>query len=262
MIGALVLHNNASNPNEIDNLFSSVFEGYEVTYSTDTDVFSSVLPSSLKEINSGFFVIGNRIDTEKSYPIAIPMKGSSAIAWFNGFVANKDEISTFTGMPDHKEDGYSPAKLLIKLNSNKHPDLSGLELNYTKLIKERVVSKLTGIYSMTLAYLTMNNRSRIILATKMKDMYFYLAYTNDYYVLFWTDEHSLFNSLKNTGAFIYGMTPLSNDGILVIHPIFLISKWRKWRAKNSKSSGSLKAVSILESYLARNTVSHEIEPVL
>lgn len=256
MIGCLVLYNSTAKPQEINTLFSTVYEGCSLCFTTEKEVITQATTKDLPEALPGFFVVGHNACRETNYPISIPAKGSTAVTWFNGFIDNKKEIDDFTSFKDPSQDheGFSPAKLLIKLNSSKHPDMYAVETNYTHLVKHRVIDKLQGMYSMTLAYLTMSSRSRIIVSAKQKDIYFYLAYTNDYYVLLWTDQIRMYEVLKAAGVMVYGMTPLNEGGTLVLHPIFLVSKWRKWRNKNLKTCGTLKAVSILEGYLSRITV--------
>lgn len=259
MLGCLILHSKPNDLDDLKSLLSSVFESRKVTHcSLNKSAVKTEPISELTDYSPGVFLLGNS-QSDEMYSISIPSRGSTAATWLNGSITNTGEIDEFTGLTDPglSAPGFAPSKLLVKLNSTKHPSLEVTDSNYADLVKKRVIDNIEGTWSLMLAYLTMSSRSRITLASRNKDIYFHLAYRNKYYVLFWTDSVSLFDTLKSAGAFIYSMAPLSQGGVLVMHPLYLVSKWKKWRQKYANEAGPLVAVSILEGYLSRIVVRDE-----
>lgn len=260
MFGVLVLYNSTKNSNSLNEICKELSVGKKVSFATANDIFIEVDPSELNLQTGDFFMSSEA----PACSVPIPAKGSAAVSWFNGFVTpnSKQDLDEFTGIKDEtcSQDGFYPAKLLVKLNSYKHPHSQDLEMNYTKLVHSRVSCSIEGIFSFCLAYLTKSSRSRVVLAAKDRDIYITLVYSADFYALVWSDDVTMSKKFKEADCFIYGMTPLSNNGTLVLHPKFLTSKWRKWRTpvqENGKASNSLRAVSILEAYLNRNTAQFD-----
>lgn len=256
MLGCLILHSRADDTAELRALLENVYGSKRITHcSLNKSEIKTENLSDITDLSPGVFLLASS-QSDEMYSIAVPTRGSTAVTWINGVIANNEEVSSFTGMTakEISAPGFAPSKLLVKLNSSKHPDMNDMEVNYANLVKKRIVEKLDGTWSIMLAYLTMSSRSRIVLASKNKDIYFHLAYKGKYYVLFWSDSETLFSSIKNSGSFIYSMAPLHVDGTLVLHPVYLVSKWKKWKQKYTNEAGPLMAVSILEGYLARITV--------
>lgn len=260
MFGALVLYNSTKNGDSINKACKQVMGDAKISYATNNDIFVEVSSDNLNLQTGDFFIAS----TKEACSIPIPTKGSAAVSWFSGFIteANKLALDSFTGMLDEdtSADGFYPAKLLVKLNSYKHEHSQDLEMNYTRLVHTRVGSLLEGGFAFCLAYMTRSSKSRVILSAFDRDIYVTLVYSPDFYALVWSDDVTVINSFRDANCYIYGMTPLSDNGTLVIHPKFLTSKWRKWRAPTqeaTKSSNSLRAVSILEAYLKRNTAPYE-----
>ncbi len=252
-----MLYNSTKNSNNLTEICKGLCKDQKVTYATANDLHIEVDPDTLNLQTGDFFLSSS----DQACSVPIPSKGSAAVSWFNGFVTqpSKEELDAFTGISDDtcSSDGYYPAKLLVKLNSYKHPHSQDLEMNYTKLVHSRVTCLIEGMFSFCLAYLTKSSRSRVVLAAKDKDLYITLAYSTDFYALVWSDDVSTSSRFRDADCYIYGLTPLSNNGTLVLHPKFLTSKWRKWRSpsqEGNKAPNALRAVSILESYLKRNTV--------
>lgn len=256
MLGCLVLYSRPDDQDELRHLLESVYGSKRITHcSLNKSQVKTEQLSEIEDLSAGVFLLASS-QSDEMYSIAVPSRGSTAVTWLNGVISNNDEVSQFTGMTDKEIEapGFAPSKLLVKLNSLKHPDMNDMEANYAALIKKRIIDNIEGTWSIMLAYLTMSSRSRIVLSSKNKDIYFHLAYKGKYYVLFWSDAESLFDNIKEGGSFIYSMAPLHVDGTLVLHPMYLVSKWKKWKQKYTNEAGPLMAVSILEGYLARITV--------
>lgn len=258
MFGMLVLYN-ANNNTRLNSICTNMCKDLKISYASGTEINIEKENTDFDLQNGDFFIANSSVEPPVSIPI--PTKGSVAASWFKGFIPeeNKKQIIEFIeGRIGTEGEGAYTSNLLIKLNSYKHEHTQDLEMNYTKLVHNRVISYLLdGAFTLSLAYLTKNNRSRIIIASKDKDIYFTLVYASDYYCLVWSDDFNVAQSFKEKGAFIYSMTPMSYGGTFVIHPQFLTSKWKKWRTSPneiSKSSSALRAVSIMENYLLRNTV--------
>lgn len=261
MLGCLVLHSKPDDIDDLTALLGKVFDSKQVTHcSLDKSMVKTEPLAEIASFTPGTFLLASSLLSENLYSIAIPSRGSTAATWLNGTITNTEEINGFTGIHDDSlsDQGYAPSKLLVKLNSSRHSTEEETDANYALLVKKRVTDKLEGVWSLMLAYLTMSSRSRIILASRNKDIYLHLAYNRKYFVLFWSDSAELFDTLKQGGAFVYSMAPLSRDGVLVLHPMYLVSKWKKWRQKYTGDAGPLMAVSILEGYLSRITVRDEL----
>ncbi len=261
MLGCLILHSKPDDLADLRSLLESVYGDKRITHcSLNKSLVKTEQLSEITDLSPGVFLLASS-QSDEMYSIAVPSRGSTAVTWLNGSISNNDEVSAFTEMNDKEIDapGFAPSKLLVKLNSVKHPDLNDVEANYALLVKKRIIDKLEGSWSLMLAYLTMSSRSRIVLASKNKDIYFHLAYKGKYYVLFWSDAETLYDNVKDSGAFVYSMAPLHVDGTLILHPIYLVSKWRKWKQKYTGDAGPLMAVSILEGYLSRITVRETVK---
>jgi len=265
MIGLLVLYNSGTS-DTLNFICNEIFKDKKLTYANSEIRIGKTLEDTTLDLKSRDFLIAS---DEQVDHLVVPTKGSIIGSWFNGFVSDKDkehateflqsDASSFKSL----KDSYFPAKLLLKLNSYKHEHSQDLEMNYTKLVHSRVTNYMQdSIFSLTLAYLTKGARSRVIIASKNKDVYFSLVYNNDYYALVWSDDVTTANKFKEQGSFIYGMTPMPSGGTFVIHPKFLMSKWKKWRTASgdvTKATNALRAVSILENYICRNTVKLECD---
>lgn len=253
MKGCMVIHSDKIPENGLNDFYSLLF--------SDTQVFSgnmfndkfSVGTVSTIPCETGAFSITD----DTFYEMPVPSRGSMIMTCFDGNIGNKRKIDEFTGIDESKyiDAGFYPSKLMVRLNSNKHNDAYSKKeeesnTNYASMVKERLVDKLEGNWAMTMAYITLSGRSRILVARKNRDIYFHLVYTKHFYALIWTDEVEVFNSLDNR-FFIYSMTPLYDKELLIIHPLYVIDKWKKWRQRYKASSGLLASVSALENYLKR-----------
>lgn len=199
----------------------------------------------LQETGS-FAVSGNSI---KEMPI--PSRSSVILTCFSGAVTDlcKKEIDDFSGMGDvYPEDDYYPSKLLLHLNSKDHKDSLPESSNYADLIDKRIIQKLDGTWAFTLAYLTISGRGRIVIAKKNRNIFFHFVSSPTFTALTWSDESNLFSSL--TDYFVYSITPLYDKDSIVIHPLYLIEKWRTWSSKKAKGQNFL-VITILENYLSR-----------
>jgi len=101
-----------------------------------------------------------------------------------------------------------------------------------------------------MAYIAMSGKGRIVIARKLRDVYFHFVSTNTFNAIVWTTDLHLFHSLDKR-FFVYSMTPLAHKDSLVLHPLFLIDKWKRWNSKKTKTN-SFSAISILEQYLTRS----------
>lgn len=250
MRACLVLHTDKLETNGLRDFFNALFSDSSVFFGNMfTDKFCSGVSTELLN-DVGVFAMSD----SEMYEMPVPSRGSLVVSCFDGVISNKDDIDAFVSIQgeNYSKDGYYPGKLMVRLNSNRHEDsFSESDANnYAERVKSRVVDKMEGVYSFTLAYLTIAGRSRIIVARKNRGLYFHMAYNNGFYALVWTDEVDVFNMLDSR-FFLYSMTPLYANEVLVIHPLYLIDKWKKWRQRYKTQSGVLMAVSVLEKYLER-----------
>lgn len=250
MRACLVLHTDKAANNGLPDFFRLLFsDSPTFTGSMFSDRFNVGLATEIQNDVGTFAVSDNAF-----FEMPVPSRSSLIVTCFDGTLIEKKSIDEFTGITDDKyaENGFFPSKLMVRLNSTMHKDgLSNDDSsNYADRVKQRVVDKLLGTFSFTMAYITLSGRSRIIVARKQRDIYFHFVYNNGFYCLVWTDEVDVFNMIDNR-FFIYSMTPLYSKEVLVIHPLYLIDKWKKWKQRYKSSGGHLMAVSVLEKYLGR-----------
>lgn len=252
MKGCIVIQSDGKPESGLSDLFNILFSDSPVfTGNMFTDKFVVGLTNDVP-IDTGAFAM---CEETGFYEVPVPSRGSMVVTCFNGTVANREEINEFTGItePKYDDSGYCPSKLVVRLNSSKHEDVEvdndGND-NYVNRVKTRVWDKMNGNFVFTVAYITLSARSRIIVGKRNRDLYFHLVYNNGFYALVWTDEVDVFKSLDSR-FFVYSMTPLYAHDVLVIHPLYMIDKWKKWRQRYKAQSGHLMAVAVFEKYLER-----------
>ncbi len=246
----------------------STTTGYLILRGNEDKLFKKALDSILTDCPT--YIIGNSLIGEyKQTPdletplvtglytisgvpslIPIPSRGSVSAAWVSGSILNTDEIDKFTNITDseYNSESYAPAKLLVKLNSTKHTPSE--ESNYTDLVKNRVFNNLRGKWAITLAYLS--KRPLIVLMQNMCDTYFHIVYDEHNLAIVWSNEEGITQSLDKEKVFVYHVTPLHDKHILILHPLYLISKVKKWSMRFKTMGGRLMVIAALERYLSRN----------
>lgn len=252
MRGCIVIQSDKQPENGLKDLFNILFSDSPVfTGNMFTDKFAVGFANEIQN-DTGIFAMSDNT----FYEVPVPSRGSMVVTCFDGVVANREEIDEFTGItePKYAEHGFYPSKLVVRLNSNKHQgdsttDDDGAD-NYANRVKSRVIDKMIGNFVFTVAYITLSGRSRVLIGKRNRDVYFHLVYNNGFYALVWTDEVDVFKSL-DTRFFVYSMTTLYDRDVLVIHPLYMVDKWKKWRARYKSQSGHLMAVAVFEKYLER-----------
>ena len=183
------------------------------------------------------------------YAMDVPTRISSVYNWFAGNLINLPAINEFTGLDANDDPGYAPIKLMLRLNSEKH-NASSAE-NYAQTVFERVYQRMSGKWTQTLLYLGI--RPSIVLTRNSQDMYMSLLSIDGCSILLWTSEcEYVLNLTANSDThdiFCYNITPMYDKSVLVLHPVFLLSKVRKWGHKSQFNT--LKVFGILERYLSR-----------
>lgn len=258
MIGMLVLYNRR-NSTYLEKVCENVLKGMKLTLSKGSEIVLEKTDTTVNYENETFVIALSK--DENLNIVYVPATGSVSTCWYKGNLEQsvKCSISELVGnVPTDSEAGTYPAHLLVKLNSSKHENSNDKESNYTQLVSERIIGKLgSSPHALCLSYLTKNSNSKIILSALNRDLYFTLIHNLDFYALVWSDTHEISKTFLDAGAFCYNMTPLSNNGTLVIHPKYLVSKWKKWvtyQISGSHTPDPLRATAMLEKYLSRNTV--------
>ncbi len=198
------------------------------------------------------------IQDEKFYSMPVTNRGISIITALSGSISldfpDYEKINCL--FPDlYSDQGFLMAKFLTRLSS---PVLcqgvSDDTQNYADKIYTRIVKKFKGVWSSTTIYNASAARSRVIICLNNCDLYFHLVYDQEvnFYALVWTDETSLYDSIASSLSSyrfsIYSMSPMAYKNELVIHPLYLIDKWKKWCAVGANG---LSAVLLLDKYLKR-----------
>jgi hypothetical protein len=140
---------------------------------------------------------------------------------------------------------------LIQLNREPASE----KANYAKLVRERVFDTQGGKYAVCLGYFS--RHPRIVLATRNMEIYTWIVYYNGVYSFVWsTDKYymdrvkSLLEPIKQNELF-YLDIEMDNRSLLVVHPLFWITKFNK--VMNSLKGGATRLVitSYFRNYLLR-----------
>jgi len=206
-------------------------------------------------------------------PLGIPLPSRNAFVagCIHGNVQNQEELKDSVGITDQSNDyNYLLApKLLARLNSS-DAELLDSEDNtksYRERVNSRIYSVIKGQYSSHLAYLS----SKTSFVLMSKDVHsvdtfrsslkvWLLSYKGLILVLWSTDGEfaNLFESFMeehySKDSYLLFVSPiiLSLEGVLVIHPNFIVSKLRKWKSTYKNKGGTLLAFGNLKKYLLRS----------
>lgn len=140
---------------------------------------------------------------------------------------------------------------LIQLN--REPSLE--KANYAKLVRERVFESQGGKYAVCLGYFS--KHPRIILSTRNMELYTWIVFYNNVYSFIWSTDRNYMDRVKSKlepikqNELFYLEVPLHNRSLLVVHPLFWITKFNK--VLNSLRSGATRLVitSYFRNYLLR-----------
>lgn len=250
LTGCLVLSHdiNLSCQPLLDTLFSGFSESLEGNDRKGADT-----------LTTGYY----RVASDQVCSIESPSRNCVVSNYMVGSVTNSEEISSFLDMvnPAQEEEGYAAVKLLMRLNSVRLED--GLEpKNYAELVKHRVLDRMTGKWSSCLCYLS--DKTKFILSSKGIDIYIYVIHQGRNFILVWTNEETQFERIEKSltdeqkeNLFCYNMTPMVGKNLLILTPLYLISKWHKWRQRSMESKRKdkyLVMLALLEKYLNRTAL--------
>lgn len=253
MIGCVVLF---SRGDGVKSLFSTLFKDREYLIGNAYGKPSCLASDWTDEVGTGCYAFQAKGQVQD---LPIPARYSNIYSCVSGTITNADEVSKFTGLVEPNDDSQAPAKLLARLNSTKHDEME-TEGNYADLVKSRVVNMLRGVWAVTMAY-TNPSKTSFVIASQHKNVYFYFVYSKDTYALIWSDREDLYQDLcASDEFFVYCMCvmdsgsdvdqdTLANGKLLVIHPLFLVTKWKRWK---TTYKDSLPAVAALERYLIKH----------
>lgn len=194
----------------------------------------------------------------------VPAKNSSVLSWLSGTVVNPQDIhNIFSKTPTDQDDlpDIMPGKLMLRLNSDHH---EAKEFpNYAHRVKDRFTDFMKGKWS-SMAVFSGGNRSTVVLAKRGKDMYFSFVHIDQCSLLFWSTEPDflmrLFDAIPpdieqsflKHECFVNHITPLNDKSTLILHPIFLLTKYRTWGER--ANFNHMRLFTVFSSYLERLSV--------
>lgn len=193
---------------------------------------------------SGYFVMGNT----ELFQMPVTNRQANIITSLQGSIIK--DLTEIRGFPSvYDGDGYLLAKHLTHMNEC-HDSFTGT-FNYADRIKN-IINTFQGSWSLCTLYAATYARSRLIIATSQRDIYFHVVYkpSEKFFALVWTDELEVFDNISRDFS-VYSISPLAHNKLIVIHPMYLIDKWRKWTTRCNDKTTYLSAVSTLEKYLIR-----------
>jgi hypothetical protein len=142
---------------------------------------------------------------------------------------------------------------LVQINREPVPE----QTNYAALVKEKVFQPQGGKYAVCLGYFS--KHPRLILATKQMQLYTWVVYYNDVYFYVWSVDPSFMDRVKalldkvQQNDLFYAEVPLDNASLLVIHPLYWITKFNKVYSNLMQGPNRLTIVSYFRNYLLRQT---------
>lgn len=190
--------------------------------------------------------------------IGIPSRSAFIVAATIGQIDNEQELLDQVEINDPSNQGSHllPAKLLARVN-RVDPTESDAG-NYRQIIHERVYQKIKGNFASQLAYIS--PKPSLILLCSSIPIYISLVYYKGLFTLLWSTEQTLLQSLESflrvnysKDSYFSFCCPLltMTDSVLVICPLFLVPKLRKWKQVYKEKGGSILLAANLKSYLSR-----------
>lgn len=262
-LGAMVLDQSArTNKQKVADLLNLVvtpFNHIGVSDILERPVFESraVTP---EDVVSGLVVMGSMQQPDTRY---IPSKTACAMSWLRGRVTSLAEVERiYSGKSlDETETSSQEAatKLLLRINSDRH--LTPEPENYTQRVHSRVTDLMGGQWCSTLMYL--GPKPIISLAQRNQMMHFSVVTLDNCMILVWSTEMDAVNELLTVipdgnsldylkrAAWVNNIAILHEKNTVVLHPMYLLSKVRKWG--QAHNFNPLKVMTTLEQYLNRSS---------
>lgn len=148
---------------------------------------------------------------------------------------------------------------LVQLNRDPLPQKS----NYASLVRERVFLPQGGKYATCLGYFS--KHPRLILSTKNMQIYTWVVYYNGVYVFLWSTDpnymdrvRSQLEPTKQNDLFALDV-PLDTVSLLVIHPLFWVTKFNKVFTSIQNGSNKLTITSYFRNYLLRQSLTRPLQ---
>lgn len=156
----------------------------------------------------------------------------------------------------HIDGGFQkPADLLIHLNREVFPQ----KINYTRVLRERVIEPLQGKFAMCIGYFS--RHPRLVLATQNMELYTWIMYYNDVYMFVWSTDLLFVDRIKKSLAYerrneLFALSiHLDNRSMIVIHPMYWISKFNKVLKLLPGRDSRLLITSYFRNYLLRQSIT-------
>lgn len=140
---------------------------------------------------------------------------------------------------------------LIQLNREPTTE----KANYAKLVRERVFDVQQGKYAVCLGYFS--RHPRIILATRNMEIYTWIVYYNGVYSFMWSTDRDYMNRVKQQlepikqNELFYLDIEMDSRSLLVVHPLFWITKFNKVMSSLKGGATRLVITSYFKNYLLR-----------
>lgn len=140
---------------------------------------------------------------------------------------------------------------LIQLNREPTTE----KANYAKLVRERVFDSQGGKYAVCLGYFS--RHPRIILATRSMEIYTWIVYYNGVYSFMWSTDRNYMDRVKaqlepiKQNELFYLDIEMDNRSLLVVHPLFWITKFNKVMSSLKGGATRLVITSYFRNYLLR-----------
>lgn len=131
------------------------------------------------------------------------------------------------------------------------------KVNYAELVRDRVFGKQLGKFAVCLGYFS--RHPRVVLATRNMEIYTWIVHYNDVYAFVWSTDPHYMDRVKEPmdanqqNALFYLPVEMKPRSLLVIHPLFWITKFNKVlnASKTKANTPRLTITSYMRNYLMR-----------
>jgi hypothetical protein len=217
-----------------------------------------------RPVEEGHFFIGANAP-ELPFVLEAPYKKLSILSFLTGHITNSKYVSQITDLDEPVDELTSPAKLLLRINniSASHGpdnDDESDKNNYTNLIRQKILPNIEGSWEGTILYHA--SKPSFILHSSQQAMQLHLVYFDGVYALVWSNSKDYLDKLwafinnTNYNNRIYvSRNTLGGKTLMVIHPIYAISKFKRAYTSSKKYSEQLLAFPIMERYLSKTSVA-------
>lgn len=149
---------------------------------------------------------------------------------------------------------------IIKLN--REPGGSEKYANYAGAVRTRIFDSQAGKYAVCLGYFS--RHPRIVLATRNMEIYSWIVHYNGVYAFVWSTDSTYMDRVKHKlvtvkqNDLFYMDIRLDSVSLLVVHPVYWITKFNKVLHTMKSGSSRLSITAYFKNYLLRMSTNQPL----